>query len=121
MGAEENRVRPFLTAEWRNLVMLNYEVEAGVLRRYVPSGVELDAFEGKTYVSVVGFQFLGTRLGGRVVSQQCDMSRHGCHRCSIAAPLHLTFNSEIAMLPFGRIIIILRMEQLGGRRGIPDV
>ncbi len=46
--------------------MLNYEVGAEVLRRYVPKGVELDAFEGKTYVSVVGFQFLGTRLGGRV-------------------------------------------------------
>src|SRR5271170_6925189 len=54
----------FLSAEWRDLVMLNYEVEPGILRQYVPSGVELDAFEGRTFVSLVGFQFLRTRLYG---------------------------------------------------------
>jgi uncharacterized protein len=66
MGTEVERGRPFLTAEWRNLVMLNYEIEPAVLSRYVPRGVEVDAFEGRSYVSVVGFQFLGTKLGGRL-------------------------------------------------------
>ena len=52
----------FLSAEWRDLVMLNYEVEPGTLRRYIPRGVEMDEFEGRTFVSLVGFQFLHTRL-----------------------------------------------------------
>jgi uncharacterized protein len=54
----------FLTAEWRDLVMLNYEVDPALLRDYVPRGVELDSFEGRTYVSLVGFRFLGTKLLG---------------------------------------------------------
>jgi uncharacterized protein len=56
--------RVFLSAEWRDLVMLNYEVEPGILRRYVPRGAELDTFEGRTFVSLVGFQFLRTKLCG---------------------------------------------------------
>lgn len=54
----------FLTAEWRDLVMLNYEVDPALLRDSVPRGVELDGFEGRTYVSLVGFQFLRTKLLG---------------------------------------------------------
>ena len=54
--------RPFLSAEWRSLVMLNYEVDPAVLRPLVPRGVELDEWDGRTLVSVVGFLFLNTRL-----------------------------------------------------------
>lgn len=57
--------RVFLSAEWRDLVMLNYEVEPGLLSRYVPPGTSLDFFRGKTYVSLVGFRFCHTRLLGR--------------------------------------------------------
>jgi uncharacterized protein YqjF (DUF2071 family) len=45
----------FLSAEWRDLVMLNYEVSPLLLQPYVPRGTELDSFEGKTFVSLVGF------------------------------------------------------------------
>jgi len=58
--------RLFLTAQWRNLVMLNYEVDRGLLARYVPAMTELDSFEGRTYVSLVGFCFNKTRLLGRL-------------------------------------------------------
>ena len=51
----------FLTAEWRKLVMINYEVNPEILHSYVPKGTELDFFEGKCYVSVVGFMFLNTK------------------------------------------------------------
>lgn len=44
--------------------MLNYEVEPAVLRALVPLGTELDVFAGRTFVSMVGFQFLDTRLLG---------------------------------------------------------
>jgi uncharacterized protein YqjF (DUF2071 family) len=59
--ADNNR---FLTAEWKNLLMLNYAVEASLLAPLVPAGTELDAFEGKTYLSLVGFEFNRTRVLG---------------------------------------------------------
>jgi uncharacterized protein len=54
----------FLTAEWRYLAMLNYEVDPEILRPYVPAGTELDSWGGKTFMSVVGFLFLRTRVLG---------------------------------------------------------
>ncbi|MGH9723864.1 MAG: YqjF family protein [Candidatus Acidiferrales bacterium] len=56
--------RVFLSAAWRNLVILNYEVDPGILAPHVPAGVEIDSFDRKAYVSLVGFQFLRTRLFG---------------------------------------------------------
>jgi uncharacterized protein YqjF (DUF2071 family) len=56
--------RVFLSAEWRDLVMLNYEVEPSLLSRYVPAGTTLDTFHGRTYVSLVGFRFCRTKLLG---------------------------------------------------------
>jgi uncharacterized protein YqjF (DUF2071 family) len=54
----------FLTAAWRDLVMLNYEVNPRVLARRVPAGTTLDLWQGRALVSVVGFRFLGTRVLG---------------------------------------------------------
>jgi uncharacterized protein YqjF (DUF2071 family) len=54
----------FLTAEWRYLALLNYAVDPSLLAHFVPRGVELDEFEGKTYMSLVGFRFERTRLRG---------------------------------------------------------
>jgi len=56
----------FLSAEWRELLMLNYEVDPAVLRKYVPAGTELDSFDGKTYLSLVGFRFCRTKLLGTI-------------------------------------------------------
>ena len=55
---------PFLTAEWRHLAMLNYEVDPAILTQHVATGCELDFRFGRTFVSVVGFQFLRTRVLG---------------------------------------------------------
>jgi hypothetical protein len=54
----------FLTAEWRNLAMLNYEVDPVLLTKFVPIGTELDCWNGKTFISLVGFQLLRTRVCG---------------------------------------------------------
>ena len=54
----------FLTAEWRYLVMLNYVVDPDLLKPLVPRGTELDWFDNRTYLSVVGFQFMRTRVFG---------------------------------------------------------
>ncbi|TWI85689.1 hypothetical protein IQ13_0853 [Lacibacter cauensis] len=57
-------MKAFLTAEWRNLVMMNFVVSEDVLKPYLPKDVELDAFEGKCYVSFVAFHFLNTKVKG---------------------------------------------------------
>lgn len=55
---------PFLSAEWRHLAMASYRVEPELLQPLVPAGTELDLWSGQCLVSVVGFQFLETRVLG---------------------------------------------------------
>ena len=54
----------FLSAEWRKLLMVNYPVDPELLRPYLPPGTELDFFQGRCLVTVVGFLFLNTRIKG---------------------------------------------------------
>jgi uncharacterized protein YqjF (DUF2071 family) len=56
----------FLSADWRDLLMLNYELDPSCLQKYVPAGTELDSFQGKTYISLVGFRFCRTKLLGTI-------------------------------------------------------
>src|ERR1051326_2416466 len=57
-------VRSFLTANWRYLAMLNFVVDPKILSPLVPPGTEIDFENGETFLSVVGFLFLDTRLLG---------------------------------------------------------
>ena len=52
----------FLTAKWQNIIMANYEVPPAVLEKYLPKGVELDLYNGKDYMSLVGFKFAKIRI-----------------------------------------------------------
>lgn len=54
----------FLTANWKDLVMCNWQVKPALLDPYLPVGTELDLFEGKAFVSLVAFRFLNTRILG---------------------------------------------------------
>jgi uncharacterized protein YqjF (DUF2071 family) len=54
----------FLTAGWRDLVLLNYEVDPAILRERIPAGTQLDLWQGRALVSVVGFHFDDTRVRG---------------------------------------------------------
>ena len=85
---------PFLTAEWRWLAMLNYEIDPSVLQPFVPAGTQLDQWQGKTFASVVGFLFLKTRIRG------------------IAIPFHSNF--EEVNLRF----YVRRSTSDGPRRGV---
>jgi uncharacterized protein YqjF (DUF2071 family) len=87
--------RVFLSAEWRDLAMLNYEVDARLLDNYVPRGTVLDSFLGKTYVSLVGFRFCRTKLFG-----------------SLAVPFHFDFD-EVNLRFYVR-----RKEGDENRRGV---
>jgi uncharacterized protein YqjF (DUF2071 family) len=66
--------RCFLTAGWHHLAMLNFEIDPALLAPYLTSGLQIDFFEGRTFVSVVGFRFTGTRV------------------CGIALPWHRCFD-----------------------------
>jgi uncharacterized protein len=85
----------FLSAEWRDLVMLNYEVDPRLLDKYAPCGTVLDSFLGRTYVSLVGFRFCRTKLFG-----------------SFAIPLHSNFD-EVNLRFYVR-----RKEGDENRRGV---
>jgi uncharacterized protein YqjF (DUF2071 family) len=86
--------RIFLSAEWRHLVMLNYVVDRDLLQPLVPHGTELDFLADRTFLSVVGFRFLRTRVFG------------------IAFPLHTDF--EEVNLRF----YVRRKTEEGWHRGV---
>jgi uncharacterized protein YqjF (DUF2071 family) len=86
--------KEFLTAEWKHLAMLNYEIDQSVLAPFVPAGSELDLWNGKNLISVVGFLFAKTRVFG------------------IPIPFHRNFE-EVNL----RIYVRRRAED-GWRRGV---
>jgi uncharacterized protein YqjF (DUF2071 family) len=84
----------FLTAEWRSLVFLNYEVDSNLLRPFVPRGTELDFWSGMTFLSLVGFRFLNTKI------------------CGLRVPFHSDFN-EVNLRFY-----VVRKVGLETRRGV---
>jgi len=54
----------FLTAQWKNLALINYEIGAKTLEKHVPKGTEIDYWNNKCYVSLVGFMFQNVKLLG---------------------------------------------------------
>ncbi|HZN56056.1 MAG TPA: DUF2071 domain-containing protein, partial [Candidatus Polarisedimenticolaceae bacterium] len=68
--------RPFLTARWEQLVLLNYSVEHALLDPRVPRGTELDLWNGVPYVSLVGFRFTGTRVRGIEPGSEAEFMTH---------------------------------------------
>jgi uncharacterized protein YqjF (DUF2071 family) len=59
-----SKERVFLTADWRFLAMLNYVVDPALLMPHVPRGTELDLFNRKAWMSMVGFRFLSAKVLG---------------------------------------------------------
>ena len=57
-----SKSRTFLTAEWRKLIMAQYVVDPAVLAPYLPPGTELDFYQDRCYVSLVGFWFDRVRV-----------------------------------------------------------
>lgn len=64
MNKEKTRNNPFLQAEWRKLLMANYVINPSYLKKYLPPKTELDFWNDKCYVSLVGFMFLNTKILG---------------------------------------------------------
>ncbi len=58
------RRRSFLTAEWKDLILVTYEVEPAVLEHRLTPNLELDTIDGRAFVSLVAFDFLETAVLG---------------------------------------------------------
>ena len=54
----------FLTAEWNDLALINYEINPKLLENYVPIGTELDLWNEKCYISLIGFMFENVKVLG---------------------------------------------------------
>ena len=52
--------------------MLNFTVDPALLAPFLPEGTELDYLEGQTFLSVIGFVFLNTRVLGVAVPLHRD-------------------------------------------------
>jgi uncharacterized protein len=52
----------FLRAEWRKLAIANFVVDADLLQELLPAKTSFDLWEGKCYVSLIGFMFLNTTV-----------------------------------------------------------
>lgn len=56
--------KTFLEAEWRKLIMANYEIDPSILKHFLPNKTEFDTYNGICYVSLIGFLFSNTRILG---------------------------------------------------------
>jgi hypothetical protein len=54
----------FLKAEWRKLAMANYAIDQKLLLPFLPNKTEIDLWNDRCYVSLVGFLFLNTKIKG---------------------------------------------------------
>lgn len=55
---------PFLTAQWRNLILATWDVAPAVLEHRLAPGLALETRDGRAFVSLVAFDFLDTRVLG---------------------------------------------------------
>ena len=56
--------KPFLTAQWLNLIMLSYRLDPAMLEPFLPPGCSLDLLDGSAFASLVAFDFADTRVMG---------------------------------------------------------
>jgi uncharacterized protein YqjF (DUF2071 family) len=52
---------PVIRQDWRHLLFVHWVVDADAVQRLLPSGLDVDTFEGKAYVGLVPFTVRGTR------------------------------------------------------------
>ena len=62
----------FLRAEWNNIIIASYAVPGEILQPYLPAQTELALFDGKVYLSLVGFMFLNTKVFGFSIPMHTD-------------------------------------------------
>lgn len=56
--------RSFMKAEWNDLLFINYEINRELLQNYLPKGTEIDLWNDKCYISLIGFMFEDVKVLG---------------------------------------------------------
>ena len=56
--------RSILTQSWDNLFFYHWEYDAHEIQKRLPAGLIVDTFQGKAYLSIVGFRMSAIRLFG---------------------------------------------------------
>lgn len=54
----------FLKAEWNDLAIINYEINPEILKKFLPIGTELDLWNNKCFISLIGFMFEDVKILG---------------------------------------------------------
>ena len=62
----------FLQAEWRKLAIANYVIDRSYLTEFIPVGTELDLWNEKCFISLVGFMFKNTKILGIKIPYHID-------------------------------------------------
>lgn len=62
----------FLQAEWRKLAIANYVIDKRYLTEFIPVGTELDLWNEKCIISLVGFMFKNTKILGIKIPYHID-------------------------------------------------
>lgn len=93
-----------LTAKWRWLVIINFEVNPDVLAPFVPPGMELDAWRWKHLISLVGFRYVDTRVRGVPVPlhtsfEEVNLRFYVKHKGTDGLPRGAVILREIVPLP----------------------
>lgn len=57
-------MKVFLTAKWKNLINVTYDIDPKILLPYLPKGLDLDTINGRAFVSFVAFDFEDVRIKG---------------------------------------------------------
>lgn len=57
-------LQPAIHADWKKLLLANYVIDPDILKPFIPFQTELALWQGKCYISLVGFRFLKVRIGG---------------------------------------------------------
>lgn len=55
---------PCLTANWENVILVNYKVDPQTIQRFVPAGTELDIGVRKIFISLVDLNFFHNKFLG---------------------------------------------------------
>jgi uncharacterized protein YqjF (DUF2071 family) len=95
----------FLTARWENLAMINYEVDPRILLPHLPPYTELDTYNNKTLVSIVGFMFTDTKVFGfkwpfHINFEEVNLRFYVKHFDGTTWKRGVVFFSEIVPSPF---------------------
>jgi uncharacterized protein YqjF (DUF2071 family) len=94
----------FLNAEWRKLILANYEIDPNILKKYIPAHTELDIWNGRCYVSLVGFMFVNTKMLGMKIPfhinfEEVNLRFYVKHKSKGEYKRGVVFIKEIVPLP----------------------